>query len=141
MNPRKQHLTLTSVVVAALAFAAIAITASAAAPLKITNCTTASSRPKTLTLACADANTVLKSLSWSSFGGATAVAKGTLVVNSCEPNCAAGKALNFAVNVKATTAKRCKGTLRVYEKLTITYRTTSKPGLGVPTKYKLGCPG
>ena len=44
---------------------------------------------------------VLKALSWSSFGGATAQAKGTFVIDLCKPNCAAGKDASYPVSVKA----------------------------------------
>jgi hypothetical protein len=64
-----RHFLASAVLAAALLTAALAISASAATPLKITNCNTASSRPKQFTLACGDGNTVLKGLKWSSFGG------------------------------------------------------------------------
>jgi hypothetical protein len=72
---------------AAITITAFAISASATAPLKITNCNKTASRPKLLTLTCGDGNTVLKGMSWSSFGGLSAAGKGTFVTNTCEPNC------------------------------------------------------
>ncbi len=53
------RLSLVGATLAAIVLA-LAISASAASsPLKITNCTKATSRPKTVTLTCADANTLL----------------------------------------------------------------------------------
>jgi hypothetical protein len=113
--------------------------ASAASPLRITNCNTASSRPQLLTLTCGDGNTVVKGLSWSSFGGPTALAKGTFVTNTCEPNCAAGKDVSYPVKLKATGSLKCKGGVHVYKKLALQF-THRAPGPGVPRNWKLGCP-
>ena len=90
MRMPKHHLLASVLFAAAALIATFAIGASAAAPLKITNCNRAASQPKLLTLTCGDGNTVVKGLSWSAFGGTTAQAKGTFVTNTCEPNCAAG---------------------------------------------------
>lgn len=118
---------------------ASALSASAAAPMKITNCSTAVSRPKSLTLTCADANTGLKGLAWSSFGGVTAQANGTFVTNTCEPNCAYAKILSYPVRVKATGSVSCKRGLRVYAKLQLQF-TAKAPDSGTPRTWKLSCP-
>ena len=115
------------------------LSASAAAPLKITSCYSAASRPKTIVLTCADANTALKGLAWSSFGGSTAQGKGTFVTNNCEPNCASGKNISYPVKLKATGSVSCKHGLRVYGKLTLQF-TGKAPGPAVPRTWKLGCP-
>ena len=52
-------------------------------------------RPKSFVLACADANSALSGLSYSSWTSAYAAASGTQVVNDCIPNCAAGKFLRY----------------------------------------------
>ncbi|MGH2902484.1 MAG: hypothetical protein ACRDK7_02660 [Solirubrobacteraceae bacterium] len=134
-----RHL-LASLALAAAIVAVGAIAASAASPLKITNCFHASSRPTSVTLTCGDGNTVLKGLKWSSFGGATAQAKGTFTIDLCEPNCAAGKAASFPVTVKASGRRSCKGGLRVYNKLTLTFRGKSPKTEGNLTRWTLGCP-
>jgi hypothetical protein len=139
MNPHKHHFIASCLLAAALTLAAVAMSASAAAPLKITNCDRTVSRPKLLTLTCGDGNTVLKGLSWSSFGGATAQAKGTFVTNTCKPNCAAGKDVSYPVSVKASASKKCKGGVGVYEKIALTF-TGRKPGSSIPRNWKLGCP-
>ena len=137
---RLHKLLLTSLALAAAIVAVGAIAAFAASPLKINNCVKASSRPKSLTLACGDGNTVLKGLKWSSFGGATAQAKGTVVINLCEPNCAEGKAASFPVTVKASDPRKCKGGLRVYNKVTLKFKGKSPKTEGELNRWTLGCP-
>jgi hypothetical protein len=117
-----------------------AMSASASSPLKITNCNKAVGRPKLLTLSCGDGNTVLKGLSWSSFGGSTARAKGTFVMNTCEPNCAAGKTVSFKVNVRATDPRTCKRGLRVYNRVTLQFIGHSPSQRNDLTRWTLGCP-
>lgn len=136
-NSRKPHLITGALLILAL-IAAFAIPASAASPLKVTNCSKAQSKPKTVVLACGDGNTALKNLSWSSFGGATAKGKGTLVTNLCEPNCATGKNVSYPVSIVGTGSKKCKGT-GVYVKFTFTY-TGKKPPASVPRKWFFTCP-
>ena len=48
-------------------------------------------RPKTLTLACADGNSLAVDLVWSSWGSKTATAAGVYTWNTCVPYCAASK--------------------------------------------------
>jgi len=124
----------------AILIAAFAISAFAAAPLKITNCITAVSRPKLLTLTCGDGNTVLKGLSWSTFGGSSARAKGTFVMNTCEPNCAAGKDVSYPVTVKATGPRTCKKGVRVYNKLTLRFTGRAPKSASSLKSWTLGCP-
>lgn len=139
MNLHKHQLIASCLLAAAITVAALAVSASAAAPLKITNCNKTASRPKLLTLTCGDGNTVLKGLSWSSFGGATAQAKGTFMTNTCKPNCAQGKDVSYPVSVKASGSKKCKGGVKVYEKLALTF-TGRQPGPLLPRTWKPGCP-
>jgi hypothetical protein len=137
---RLHKLLLASATLAGAIAAVGAIAAFAASPLKITNCNQASSRPKSLTLACGDGNTVLKGLKWSSFGGATAQAKGKLEMNTCEPNCAAGKGVSYPVSVKATSPRTCKKGVRVYNKLTLRFTGRAPKSAGSLKNWTLGCP-
>jgi hypothetical protein len=137
---RLHKLLLASATLAGAIAAVGAIAAFAASPLKITNCNQASSRPKSLTLACGDGNTVLKGLKWSSFGGATAQAKGKLEMNTCEPNCAAGKDVSYPVSVKATSPRTCKKGVRVYNKLTLRFTGRAPKSAGSLKNWTLGCP-
>jgi len=138
MRLHKLFLAIATLAAAILAVGAIA--AFAASPLKINNCVKASSRPKSLTLACGDGNTVLKGLKWSSFGGASAQAKGTLEMNTCEPNCAAGKDVSYPVSVKATSPRTCKKGVRVYNKLALQFTGRAPKSAGSLKNWTLGCP-
>ena len=140
MTIRKHHLIASALLAAALVIAAFAMSASAATPLKITNCNNAQSKPKTVVLTCGDANTALKNISWTSFGGATAAGKGTFVTNTCEPNCASGKNVSYPVTVKATGSKKCKGSVSVYSKIALTFTGAKKPGKNIPRNWTGFCP-
>lgn len=134
-----KHL-LASLALAAAIVAVGAIAAFASSPLKITNCNSASSRPKSVTLTCGDGNTVLKGLTWSSFGGATAQAKGTFTINLCEPNCAEGKDASYPATAKASGQRSCKQGLRVYSKLTLQFTGRAPKSAGRLKNWTLGCP-
>lgn len=138
-TPKKQSLSASALLAAVVAIAAFAMSAAAASPLKITNCNKAASSPKLLTLTCGDGNTVLKGMKWSNFGAATATGKGSFVTNTCEPNCAAGKDVSYAVSVKAMGSKKCKGAT-VYAKLSLTYTGAKKPPPSEPRKWFFRCP-
>lgn len=112
----------------------------AAAPVKITNCVRASSRPRALTLTCGDGNTVLTELRWSSFGGASARARGTLEMNTCSPNCARGNVVSYPVAVRANAPRTCKAGLRVYNKLTLQFIGRAPTSVSDLKRWTLGCP-
>jgi hypothetical protein len=134
-----QHL-LTGAILAAILLALAASVTSGASSLKITNCVKASARPKTLTLTCGDGNTVLSGLRWSSFGAASARAHGTFAMNTCNPNCAQGKVVRYPVAVKASDPRGCKGSLRVYDKLTLQFTGRSPSSAASLKRWTLGCP-
>jgi hypothetical protein len=128
-------------VLAVAAFCAFgAMTASGASTVKITNCNKALSRPKLLTLTCGDGNTALSGLRWSSFGGASASASGTLEMNTCEPNCAQGKVVRYPVAVKASEERACKAGVRVYNKLTLRFTGRAPKSAKSLQHWTLGCP-
>jgi hypothetical protein len=117
-----------------------AVAASAAATVKITDCVRASSRPKALTLACGDGNTVLSGLRWSTFGGASARARATLAMNTCSPNCAQGKVVKYPVAVRATDIRSCRAGLRVYDKVTLSFSGRAPSSPKNLEHWTLGCP-
>jgi hypothetical protein len=137
---RKVSLVASLALAAALVIAAFALSASAASPMKIVNCNKSASRPNLLTLTCGDGNTALKGMSWSSFGGATAKGKGTFVTNTCEPNCAEGKNVSYPITATAAGSKKCKGGVKVYAKLSLTFTGAKKPGKSVPRSWTFACP-
>jgi hypothetical protein len=135
---RKQALTVAALAVALVSLGVMV--ASAAPAVKITNCNSASSRPKTLTLTCGDGNTVLGKLRWSSFGGASAQASGTFEINTCTPNCAGGKVVRYPVTVKASSIRNCKAGLRVYNKLSLKFTARAPKSASSLKNWTLGCP-
>jgi hypothetical protein len=134
----RQFLVVTTLL--AVMVAAGAVAASGAGAVKITNCNKASSRPKRVTLTCGDGNVALSGLRWSSFGGASASAVGTLEMNTCTPNCASGKVVRYPVNIKAYDTRSCKGSLKVYDKLTLKFTARKPSSAGNLTRWTLGCP-
>jgi hypothetical protein len=139
MRLLNRYVLASGLIVVALA-AVIGTSASASSTIKITNCTKASSRPRTLTLTCADANTVLTGLRWSSFGGTSALATGTLETNTCTPNCASGKLVRYPVAVRANDPRACKAGLRVYDKVTLRFTGRAPSSTGSLKHWTLGCP-
>ncbi len=130
-------------IVAAVAVALVSLgvmVASAAPAVKITNCNSASSHPKALTLTCGDGNTVLSKLRWSSFGGVSAQASGTFEMNTCTPNCAGGKVVRYPVAVKASNIRKCKAGLRVYNKLSLKFTARAPKSASGLKNWTLGCP-
>lgn len=61
-------------------------------------------RPPSYVVACADGNTRLVGLTWQSWQLGVATATGTLVSNTCTPDCAAGRYVRAPVTVELTGA-------------------------------------
>ena len=60
-------------------------------PTYVTNCHEAVYKPRSITLSCGDASTLLRKLSWTRWRANSANGNGQYAVNPCNPNCAAGK--------------------------------------------------
>ncbi len=119
IRPRSWFIPAVAPALAALGVAA-APAAQAAQPAGLLACDGALDvRPKLVVLACGDANTELLNLRWTSFGGFTARATGTLAVNECDPNCADGTARRTRVRVIASRARTIAGE-RTYTRLALT---------------------
>jgi hypothetical protein len=56
-------------------------------------------RPRSFVLTCADDNSYLTGLSWSSWTAGSALGRGTWHINNCVPNCAHGHFLTYPVDV------------------------------------------
>jgi hypothetical protein len=61
-------------------------------------------RPRKIVLACADYNSYVDKLSWSSWTARGATGHGTLVENDCTPSCVAGKFYSYQVVVELSKA-------------------------------------
>lgn len=94
--------------------------------------------PRSLTLACGDANLGLARLSWRRWGQATATARGVVRANDCDPDCAAGHFHSYPATVSVTRLTAC-GRARYYARLRVE-ADRSVPALeGRREKFTLGC--
>jgi hypothetical protein len=92
-------------------------------------------RPAKITITCADANFYVTRLRWTSWSAKTAAAAGVAHVNSCTPNCAAGKFHTYAATVALSRPAMCHGRL-VFGKLTWRFtkaKPTDQPRVGTIT--------
>lgn len=114
--------------------------ASSTASVKISDCDKALKRPRTVVLTCGDGTIALEKLSWSSFGGSSASAKGTISVNACEPNCASSRSRSYPVKIVASRRKSCNGKLSVYGSVAITFTGAKPKDANSLKRYALACP-
>lgn len=91
-------LTLTASASAAPSRGTAAAAAAAKPGVVVVNCLGRSQLdPRSFVLACADGNSALSAMSWTSWTPKLASATGTLVQNDCIPYCAAGHFHNYPV--------------------------------------------
>ncbi|MDO8213965.1 hypothetical protein [Conexibacter sp. CPCC 206217] len=64
-------------------------------------------KPSRFVITCADANESLTGLRWSKWNASEGVAKGTWVVNDCDPNCAGGRFVRSRVTVRVWRLRAC----------------------------------
>ena len=64
-------------------------------------------RPKSIVVACADANFYVGNIRWSQWRTTRAVGVGTAHVNDCKPNCAAGSFHTFRVTLRLSHVVGC----------------------------------
>jgi hypothetical protein len=100
--------------------------------------TGSSVRPKSIILACGDAGLRAEGLSWSAWGQPRAVATGTAVANTCDPDCATGGTASFPVTLAADRLATCRDGTRRYTRVTYGFPQTSpfppgSPGANDPT--------
>lgn len=127
-----------------VALAVFAVTAGAAFAVAGTrrvvgNCTKSQVAPSSIILACADDNTVLTKLHWTSFGGATARASGSYTANDCTPNCAAGKFHSNPITLTLSGAKPCPDGHDDYRHASWRWSASAPKG-SVATTFALSCP-
>jgi len=86
-------------------------TAVSAAPAKtyVVTCLTQSVTPSEITISCADDGRYINHITWSNWGSAQALGRGTLNWNTCAPTCAAGTFLHKSISFRATTKKVLHG--------------------------------
>jgi hypothetical protein len=111
----------------AVAAALAAQTPSATLP---THCTDQQVAPATVTIACADDGFIISGLAWPDWGAAKAHASGTATINTCDPNCAAGNAVQRAIAVTAKGLEPCWKAQPQYTRLSWTFPDGTRPGSG-----------
>lgn len=84
-------------------------------------------RPKNFVLACADYNSAVEKLAWSTWAPGLASAKGTLVQNDCTPYCAAGHFHSYPALVVLWGSKAIGHGEHAYTRLTLIL-TGARPG-------------
>jgi hypothetical protein len=84
-------------------------------------CTGHALKPSKVTFACADGNAYGTNLRYSSYGSQQAQATGTIVVNSCTPNCAAGHFRKKAGKVRFSAVVRCADGRRYFTRARYQY--------------------
>jgi hypothetical protein len=82
--------------------------------------------PRTFILACADGNSYLDKLTWTSWTGKVASAYGILTENDCLPYCAAGHFHSYPILAVTWGSQSYKGSQR-YTELTIIFTTGKRP--------------
>jgi hypothetical protein len=68
-------------------------------------------RPRSMVLACADANFYATRIHWTSWQPRTAAGSGTAHVNDCTPYCAAGHFHVYPLTLRLDRPQRCRGRL------------------------------
>ena len=96
---------------------------------RVYNCTHAQVRPGSFTLACADGNSVLTHLAWSSWTATAASGTGTQVINDCVPYCAAGKFRSYPARVTFWRSEPVPGHSgqRYFSRVTVRYPAARPP--------------
>jgi hypothetical protein len=110
-----------AIAIVTLGSLALPVTATAATSLpKVSNCGEVSAKPTGLVLSCADANTALETLKWSSWGKSTARATGTFSENDCSPTCVEGMFHRYKAVVTLSAPKMVKGA-KVFTKVRVVF--------------------
>ena len=78
-------------------------------------------RPRTLVVSCADANTVLQSTHWSTWGAGGATGTTTFAINLCIPYCAASPISHFANSAVTLSAPRSSRHGTYFSRLVVRY--------------------
>ena len=106
------------------AFAAIAAVATAASHVNVArDCQHAAFKPKSIIIACGDGNVQAINMHWSKWGANSAKGTGTLKVNTCTPNCAAGKFKRYPGSIVLSKPRTCpSGRQFAHLKYTFTHK-------------------
>lgn len=101
-------------------------------------CRGGSIEPRSVTLACADANLYVTGLRYKSYGHKTATASGIFHQNGCTPNCAAGKFHTYDGTIKFSDIARCAGRL-YYSRAEYSFKAPNGKGTAQVTPLGSRC--
>ncbi|WP_377270424.1 hypothetical protein [Peterkaempfera sp. SMS 1(5)a] len=97
-------------------------------------------RPKEIILACADANDLLSSLSWTSWSPGVATGNGVRQLNDCLPNCVGGHFHDYPVRITLSRARLWAGHAGVRHFTALTMRYTGVRPSGEPVQVTSDLP-
>jgi len=123
---------------AALGLVAATPAGSATKVLFPANCGKPTFKPKSIVVACADANNRLTGIKWKTYGTRSASGTATAKVNDCDPNCVSGKVKSYPAVVTLTKPKNCGRGVRQFTRLAETF-THSRPS-GTSRKLSISFP-
>jgi hypothetical protein len=109
-----------AVAVAVCAFAAPAGAANDNLHVYVSNCIKQVYKPKTITIACADAGFVVNGIKYSSYTAKAAAGTGTAVVNTCDPSCVAGKSIKYPVKIALARVTQCGDSFQ-FRRVTVSF--------------------
>lgn len=95
-------------------------------------------KPKSIVVTCADANFLVKRISWKSYGSKTAHGTGTASVNTCDPSCVAGKFKSYPVRVALSRVRQC-GDVPQFTRLRVTFTHRRPKGMDRVETQKFAC--
>lgn len=112
-------------------------------PGVVADCTSAppyrlSTRPGTITLACADDGLGVQDMTWGTWAASAATGQGRLWEKLCVPNCAEGKTGTYPVAVTLS-AVRSSASGPWFSRLTVTWEGQRPPGT-TPSSFPLPRP-
>lgn len=96
-------------------------------------------KPTKVTLACADDNIYATGLKFSSYGGSTAKATGTIHANECKPNCAAGKFKTYKAKLTFLDVVQCSDGRSYYGSVNYEINKSNKGTADIEPLSKLKC--
>jgi hypothetical protein len=97
-----------------------------------------SSRPSSITLACADNGWGVQDLTWTSWTSSAAAGHGMFWDKLCQPSCAAGTIGSYPVTVRLSSVKTsARGPW--FSRLTLTWRG-ARPPRPAPDRFRLSPP-
>lgn len=102
------------------------------------NCGKPTFKPKSIVVACADANNRLTRIKWLTYGSRSASGTATAKVNDCDPNCVSGEVKNYPALVTLTRPRNCGGGVTQFTRLTETF-THSRPS-GISKRLSVSFP-